>query len=194
MLSLQQSTHSPAHQNVPRHDVYAARCYILFTCIVAFTCSAWTLDNYIHGSTTMRAYGGIATVSSAMLVTGIAIEWLVHRNRGCCHHSADWVGEAMRKHGVGVSLVHVATTSIAIFSTCASAVNIFNNASAGLYTLSCLVLAVNWAWTVMCTPCTAAQLAVYSRLPEAQQRLLAFQQQATHYVWRNSQINPSLFT
>lgn len=191
--------HEPAqllsHRGISNGEMYAARCYMLFTCIVAFICSAWTLDNYMNGSTTMRAYSWIGTISSAMLVTGLLLEWAVYRNGGCCGRSggATRVADTLRTRGVGISLVHIATSSISIFSTCASAVNIYNNSSTGLYAVSCSVLAVNWIYNVMYTPSTTMHLAIYSNLPEAQQLLISFQQQSTQYVWRNSKINPSLF-
>ena len=194
MLQLREPANVLSHRGIASGDMYAARCYILFSCIVAFICSAWTLDNYITGSTTMRAYSWIGTISSAMLVTGLLLEWVVYRNGSCCgpYGGASRAAENLRTHGVGISLVHIATASISIFSTCASAVNIYNNSSTGLYAISCSVLAVNWIYNVMYTPSTVMHLAIFSNLPEAQQLLIAFQQQSTQYVWRNSQINPSL--
>jgi hypothetical protein len=196
MLQLREPAHVLSHRGIDSGDMYVARCYILFSCIVAFVCSAWSLDNYMNGSTTMRAYSWIGTISSAMLVTGLLLEWVVYRNGGCCGRSggATRVAETLRTHGVGISLVHVATSSISTFSTCASAVNIYNNSSAGLYAISCSVLAVNWIYYVMYTPSTVMHLAIFSNLSEAQQILIAFQQQSTQYVWRNSKIDPSQLT
>jgi len=121
------------------------------------------------------------------------MEWALYRNGGCCGPCAgsEHTVDTVRKRGLGISLVHIATSSISIFSVCASAVNIYENASTGLYAISCAVLAFNWVYNVMYTPSTAMYIAVYTHLPEAEQVIIAFQQQSTRYVWRQSQINPA---
>jgi len=180
-----------SHEGISRVDIVVAQCYMLFSCVVAFICSAWTLNNYMNGSTTMRAYSWIGTVSSALLVAGLLLEWMVHRGCACCNVAR--TVESARKRGVGISLVHIATSSIAIFSTCVAAVNIYNDATPGLYAISCAILAFNWVYNVMYTPSTTMYLAIYTHVPEADQLLLALQQQSIRYVWRNSRINPAEF-
>ena len=180
-----------SHEGISKLDIFVAQLYMLFSCIVALVCSSWTLSNYVDGSLTMRAYSWIGTLSSALLLCGLLVECVVYR-RGCgglCAGTGNVV-EQIRKHGLGVSLVHVATSSISIFSMCAAAVNIYENSSAGLYAVSCAVLAFNWVYNVMYTPSTTMYIATYAHLSEAEQLIIACQQQSTRYVWRNSKVNP----
>ena len=192
MIAVHPNQSVVSHEGISKVDICVAQLYMLFSCIVALVCSSWTLDNYMNGSLTMRAYSWIGTVSSALLLCGLRMEGVVYR-RGCCGPctSTGRAAEKIRKRGLGVSMVHIATSSISIFSMCASAVNIYENASAGLYAISCAVLAFNWVYNVMYTPSTVMYLAAYAHLPEAEQLIIAFQQQSTRYVWRNSKVNPT---
>lgn len=170
-------------------DIYAARSYMVFSCVVALICSAWTLDNYMNGNITMRAYAWIGTVASAMLVLGLLTEGAIYRRSSGNPPYA--YAEAARQRGVGVSMVHVATATIGIFSVCVAAVNIYGNASDGLYAMSCAVIAVNWIYYVMFTPNTVMHLALSGQLSDAESRLLVAQQNAIQLVWRRSSITPS---
>jgi len=142
---------------------------------------------------TMRAYSWVGTLSAAMLLLGLLTEYVVYRRGGCClpctrvSHSL----ESLRQRGLGITLVHIATSSIAIFSVCAAAVNIYENATTGLYALSCAVLAFYWMHMVLYTPSTTMHLAVHHDMPEAEQLLNGLQQNATRLVWRNSTLNPT---
>jgi len=178
--------------HVSKWDIIAAQCYMVFSCIVALVCSAWTLDNYMDGSTTMRAYSWVGTLSAATLLLGLLIEWVVYRRGGCCAPCAPAASkiEAIRRNGVGITVVHVATSSISMFSVCAASVNIYENASTGLYALSCAVIAFYWVYMVMYTPSTVMHVAVHSNLPEAEQLIIGMQLNATRLVWRSARVNP----
>jgi len=178
--------------HVSKWDIIAAQCYMVFSCIVALVCSAWTLDTYMDGSITMRAYSWVGTMSAATLLLGLIIEWVVYRRGGCCAlcAKAESKIEEVRRKGVGVTVVHVATASICMFSVCAAAVNIYENASTGLYALSCAVIAFYWVYHVMYTPSTVMHVAVHSNLPEAEQLIIGLQLNATRLVWRSGRVNP----
>lgn len=173
---------------ISRIDIYAARSYMFYSCVIALICSAWTLNNYTNGNITMRAYAWIGTVASALLVLGILVEGAIYQRPSDSRPYA--YTEAVRQRGVGVSIVHVATSTIGIFSVCVAAVNIYGNASDGLYAISCVVIAVNWMYYVMFTPNTVMHLALNGQLSDAESRLLLAQQNAIQFVWRRSSITP----
>jgi len=188
VIPLRHDMHDISKSVISPLDITIARLYLFYTCIFALVCSAWTLRNYSNGDTTMRAYAWIGTISSTMLLAGLLIELFVYR--GCCRKRSP-VAEQIRQRGVGVTMVHIASATICIFSVCAAAVNIYGNASEGLYGLSCVVLVVNWAYAVFYTPSTTMHLAVFSHVSEAEQYVLSAQQRSIRYVWRHSSVTPT---
>ena len=174
--------------DISRVDIAVARAYLFYTCVLTMICSVWTLDNYIHGDLSMRAYAWITTIASAMMIMGLTTEWAIYR--GMCNRKVKHA-EKLRQHGIGVTLVHIATASIGVFSTCAAAVNIYGNAAAGLYGLSCFVIATNWLYYVLFTPSTVMHLAVFAYVSEAEQYVLAEQQRSIRYIWRQSAATPA---
>ena len=179
---------------VPKKDIYIAQTYMAFSCIVALACCAWTLHDYMDDSITMRAYSYIGSIASGMLLAGLIVEWLVYRRGGCFAmfglKEGTPVVESARKIGLGVTLVHIATASICIFSVCAAAVNIYENSSPGLYGLSCTVIAFYWLYIVFYTPNTIMHIAVHRQLPEAEQLTVTLQVNAISLVWRKTKMNP----
>jgi len=173
--------------DISRVDIVVARIYLFYSCVLTLICSVWTLSNYMNGDLSMRTYAWITTVSSAMMVLGLLVEWGIYR--GICSQKG-YHTEKLRQHGVGVALVHIATATVGTFSTCAAAVNIYGNASAGLYGLSCVVIAFNWLYYVFFTPSTVMHLAVFSYVSEAEQVVIAAQQHSIRYVWRQSSVMP----
>ena len=175
---------------IHRADVIAAQSYIMHACVLALVCSSWTLSNYIDGNVTMRAYAWIGTVASGLLLAGIITEVLFYRRP----KKSTWAytyAEAARQKGLGVALVHVATATIGIFSVCVAAVNVYGNASSGLYAMSCIVIAYNWIYYVFFTPNTVMHLAVNRYLSDAELHVIAVQQKAMQLVWRKSAVTPS---
>lgn len=182
-------TFTVARPGISLIDIYAARCYMIYVCVIALVCSAWTLSNYMNGNTTMRAYAWTGTVASALLVLGLLTEGAIYRRSPS--RPPYVYAEAARQRGVGVSTVHVATATIGVFSVCVAAVNIYGNASSGLYGMSCAVIVVNWLYYVMFTPNTVMHLALSGQLSDAENRLLVAQQNAIQLVWRRSSITPT---
>lgn len=171
-------------------DTYAARSYMFYLCVIALVCSAWTLSNYMNKNITMRAYAWIGTVASALLVLGLLTEAAIYRRSAAKPLYA--YAETLRQRGIGISLVHVATATISTFSVCVAAVNIYGNASDGLYGMSCAVIAVQWMYYVMFTPNTLMHVALNSNLSDAEYALLLAQQSALQLVWRRSTVTPSV--
>ena len=134
--------------HISRIEIHAAQVYILWSTIVALVCSAWTLTEYVSDSKPLKAYSWVGTIASGMLLAGLCIEWIVYRRGGClpgCMR-ADAHIERVRQRGLGLTMTHIATSSISMFSTCAAAVNIYNNAAGGLYAVSCSVIAFYWLY------------------------------------------------
>ena len=180
---------------ISRLEILAARIYILWSTVVALVCSAWTLSEYVSNSNPLQAYSWVGTVASGMLLAGLCIEWIIYRRGGClpgCMR-ADTHIERVRQRGLGLTMTHIATSSISMFSTCAAAVNIHNNATGGLYGVSCAVIAFYWVYGVMFTPNTVMHVAIHSSLPEAEQVLIGLHQNTGRLVWRNSKVDPTAY-
>ena len=182
--------------HISRIEILAAKSFILFSTIVALVCSAWTMSEYMSDSSALEAYSWVGTISSGMLLAGLCIEWIIYRRGGCfpgCMR-ADTHIERVRQRGLGLTMTHIATSSISMFSTCAAAVNIHNNATGGLYGISCAVIAFYWFYGVMFTPNTVMHVAIHTSLPEAEQVLIGLHQNSGRLVWRNSKVDPSAYT
>jgi len=101
--------------------------------------------------------------------------------------------ERVRQRGLGLTMTHIATSSISMFSTCAAAVNIYNNAAGGLYAVSCSVIAFYWLYGVLFTPNTVMHVAIHTTLSEAEQVLIGLHQNTGRLVWRSSKVDPSAY-
>ncbi len=182
--------------HISKIEILAAKAFIMFSTIVALVCSAWTLSQYVSKSNPLMAYSWVGTIASGMLLMGLGIEWAIYRRGGCLPgcQNADTKIERVRQRGLGLTMTHIATSSISMFSTCAAAVNIHNNATGGLYATSCIVIAFYWVYGVLFTPNTVMHVAIHTSLPEAEQTLVGFYQNAASFVWRSSKINPAAYT
>jgi hypothetical protein len=172
-------------------EILAAKIFILFSTVVALVCSAWTMSEYMSDSSALEAYSWVGTIASGMLLAGLCIEWIIYRRGGCM--GADTHIERVRQRGLGLTMTHIATSSISMFSTCAAAVNIHNNAEGGLYAISCAVIAFYWIYGVLFTPNTVMHVAIHTSLPEAEQVLIGLHQNSGRLVWRNSKVDPSAY-
>lgn len=179
--------HTVLHE-ISGKDIAVARTYLMYTCVIALVSCAWTLNNYIDGPSAIRAYSWIGTISSTMLVLGMMLEGAVYLRVSASTHNRVLI--YAQQHGLGVSVVHIATSTICIFSICIAAVNIHNNVSTGLYGLSVAAIALNWGYQTMFTPNNTMHIAIFGSLSESQQYVVSLQQRAINYVWRTSKLNP----
>jgi hypothetical protein len=181
---------------ISRIEILAAQSFIMWSTVVALVCSAWTLSEYVSDSKPLQAYSWVGTIASGMLLAGLCIEGIIYKRGGCLPGCirADTHIERARQRGLGLTMTHIATSSISMFSTCAAAVNIYNNAEGGLYAISCAVIAFYWIYGVLFTPNTVMHVAIHTSLPEAEQVLIGLHQNTGRLVWRNSKVDPSAYT
>ena len=121
--------------------------YLFTSIVLGITCCAWTWHLYRSDkSDAAFSFSVIGSVCCGLIILGLCLELIKHaRNKKWCLN--------LSGNGVGMKLAHAGMCGISMFSTCVAAVVIANDNTTGLYTLSFIVIGIQFLFLLCCIPC-----------------------------------------
>ena len=121
--------------------------YLFTSIVLGITCCAWTWDLYTSDTSDAAfSFSVIGSLCCALIILGLCAEFVKHKfNKTCCSY--------LDGNGLGMRLAHAGMCGISMFSTCVAAVIIANESTTGLYTLSFIVIGIQFLFCLCCIPC-----------------------------------------